>query len=99
MMDFKSIINFEKMIVPRIIKVLFWIGVGVSVLTGIGVFFGGIIGGVNNDSAVEVFGGLIGGPIVMILMILWTRILSEFTILFFQMNETLTDIKHNLQEK
>lgn len=38
---FEKLINFEKMITPSIIKIIFWIGVAASVLGGLVVMFSG----------------------------------------------------------
>lgn len=97
-MNWKDFINFQRMITPLIIKVLFWIGVGLSVISGIWTFFGGIISGINNDSFLLVIGGLIGGPISILFGVMTTRIFSELLILFFQISETLTDIKSLLEQ-
>lgn len=43
-------------------------------------------------------GGLIGGLITVILGMLVARIYAELLILFFRINETLTDIKGLLQK-
>lgn len=96
-MKWQDFISFRRMITPLIIRILFWIGVAASVLMGIIVFFGGIIGGVSDDSFGAILGGLIGGPIIMLVGILLTRIYSELLILAFQINETLTDIKNLLE--
>jgi hypothetical protein len=97
-MNLKSFTSFDRMITPVIIKVLFWIGVGISVLSGIGLFFTGIVGGIMNSSFGQVLGGLFGGPLTIILGILITRIYSELLIVIFQINESLTDIKEMKKE-
>ena len=42
-MNFRSLLNFDKMITPVIIKILFYIGIIVSVIAGIVALFSGII--------------------------------------------------------
>ena len=99
-MDFKNFLSFERMITPVIIKILFYIGLVGSVIAGVVVFFGGIIGGLSSDGGFgTVLGGLIGGPLIIILGVLVSRIYCELLILFFRMNETLTDIKDLLDKK
>lgn len=44
-MKFKNFLSFERMITPVIIKVLFYIGLVVSVIGGIVVFIGSVIAG------------------------------------------------------
>ena len=98
-MDYKNFLSFERMITPVIIKVFFYIGIAASIITGIVVFFGGIIGGLSDGGFGTVLGGLIGGPLIIVLGVLAARIYSELLILLFQMNETLTDIKYLLEKK
>lgn len=97
-MNLKSFMSFDRMITPVIIKVLFWIGVVISVIAGIVGFFSGIVGGIQQGSFWPVLGGLFGGPITIVLGILITRIYSELLIVIFQINESLTDIKEMKKE-
>lgn len=98
-MDLKSFLSFERMITPVIIKFLFWIGLIASVITGVIVFFGGIISGISEGEIGTVLLSLIGGPAVIFLGALVARLYSELLILAFRINETLTDIKKLLAEK
>jgi hypothetical protein len=78
------------MITPVIIQIIFWIGVALCIIFGIG----GIIVGsrFGNNGAVYGFLLLIFGPVVV-------RIYCEILIIFFRINETLTEIKHSLDER
>ena len=91
------------MITPIIIKILFWIGLIVSILTSIGVFISAMIVGFNEGTMgailLGLIGGLLGGALSFLLLGLATRIYAELLILAFRINETLTDIKQILQEK
>ena len=83
----EDFLKFKKMITPVIIQVLFWIGVAVSVIMGLGMIISGR-GGVA-------FAGLlyiILGPII-------TRIYCEILIIIFSINDTLTDMKNLLKDK
>jgi hypothetical protein len=89
----QKFIHFDKMLTPIIIKIVFWIGVGLSVLSGLLM----IIEGVNSY-----YGG--GGTVFMGLLTivigpLFVRIYCELLIIFFKMNETLNDVKHLLAEQ
>lgn len=86
----KKFLNFDQMITPTIIKIVFWIGAALSVLSGIVIIISGItsyIGGAG-----EVFMGLL----IMILGPFVVRIYCELLIIFFKMNETMTEIKEQL---
>lgn len=83
-------LNFDKMITPLIIKVLFWIGAGLTVILG----FIQIIQGMNTS-----FGGggiVFSGLLTILLGPLFVRIYCELLIIFFKVNETLSDIKETL---
>jgi hypothetical protein len=81
---------FRTMITPVIIQIIFWVGVALCILFGIGF----IIGGITADARFAVIGfiTLILGPILV-------RIYCEILIIFFRINETLTEIKHTLEER
>lgn len=86
-------LKFRKMITPTIIQILFWVGVAGAVLGALvmmGMSFGRYGGG-----AAQFLGGLVFlvvGPVMV-------RIYCELLILFFRMNETLTEIKNGLAKK
>ena len=101
-MKFKNFLSFERMITPVIIKVLFYIGLIGSLIGGIAVFIVAVIAGFSDGGVGAILfgliGGLIGGLITAILGMLVARIYAELLILFFRINETLTDIKGLLQK-
>ena len=81
-------LSFRKMISPVIIQIIFWIGVAAAII-------GGIVVLVAADEA----GTRVLGLLYMILGPLYWRVVCEIVILFFRMNETLTDIKNNTERK
>ncbi|TYR73422.1 DUF4282 domain-containing protein [Rossellomorea vietnamensis] len=86
-------INFDKMITPAIIKVIFWAGVGLSVISGLIMMISG---------AASPYGGgfmVFTGLMTIILGPLFTRIYCELLILLFKMNEALQSIKSNNETK
>jgi hypothetical protein len=87
MSDFFS---FRTMITPVIIQILFWLGVALCVIFGIGY----MVIGSRYGAAGPVYGLLILvlGPVVV-------RIYCEILIIFFRINETLTEIKHTLEDR
>jgi hypothetical protein len=77
---------FRSMIVPIIIQVVFWLGVVICVFAGLAA----IVGGIADNKFIAVLAGffvLVGGPLL-------ARIYCEIIIVFFRINETLTDIKN-----
>jgi uncharacterized membrane protein (UPF0136 family) len=98
-MGFRKFMSFERMVTPLIIRVFFWIGVVIAILTGLAVVVGGVIGGLREENFLLVVGGLVGGPLAILLGVLMVRIYAELLILAFRINETLTDIKVLLEKK
>jgi hypothetical protein len=83
--------SFRKMITPTIIRFIFWIGSGLMVIAGLVALFSNLG---RYGSAASAIGGLLTifiGPVVV-------RIACEQVILFFRINETLSDIRSDLQD-
>jgi|WetSurMetagenome_2_1015567.scaffolds.fasta_scaffold85840_3 hypothetical protein len=80
--------SFRTMITPIIIQILFWIGVATSIIIGIGYI---VVGSRYYGGPAPLYGVmiLIFGPLAV-------RIYCEILIIFFRINETLTEIKHDL---
>lgn len=94
----KSFLNFDKMVTPMIIQILFWIGVALSALTGIIYVILGLV---------TMFSGEIGGGFVGFLMfiggfigfaigVLFSRIYCELLIVIFKILNKLTSIDDKL---
>lgn len=81
-------LSFRKMITPVIIQIIFWIGVAVAIIVGIVVL----------ATADEVGARLLGLLYIFVGPVYW-RVVCEITILFFRINETLTDIKNNTERE
>ncbi|MGA2796620.1 MAG: DUF4282 domain-containing protein [Thermoguttaceae bacterium] len=75
--------SFRKMITPFIIQIVFWIGVAVSVIFGLGIMFHGN------------FVAFILGLMYVVLGPLTVRIYCELIILLFRIYDVLNDIKDN----
>jgi hypothetical protein len=89
----EEFLKFRKMITPTIIQVLFWVGVVVSVIAGLATMvmsFSDYGGGA---------GTFFAGLLMLVLGPVMVRVYCELLILFFRMNETLTDIKNGLAKK
>jgi hypothetical protein len=82
---------FRTMITPVIIQIIFWIGVGLCIIGGIVLIATpGRYPGTPN--ALKGLLLLIFGPIGV-------RIYCEILIIFFRINETLTEIKHAVERR
>lgn len=100
-MKFKDLFNFDKMLTPLIIKILYYIGIGGSVISGIVMFFGGFgkafrSGGGFFSGLGSIVGGMLGGVLIIFLGILMARIYSELMIVLFQIYQNLTAIKKKI---
>ena len=86
----KDFLEFRTMITPIIIQIIFWLGVAACIVMGL-IF---IVAGIKYDarSGVAGFAILILGPVVV-------RIYCEILIVIFRINENLTEIKDNLEER
>ncbi len=88
----EDFLKFRKMITPVIIQVLFWVGVAGTVIAAL-VVMATSFGSYGNGAA-----QFLGGLVLLVLGPVAVRIYCELLILFFRMNETLTDIKKGLEK-
>ena len=95
-MNFRSLLNFDKMITPVIIKILFYIGIALSVIGGIIALFGGIISAFQQNSLGPAIGGLFGGPLEIVMGILLARVYAELLIVVFEIHQNLVAIKNKM---
>lgn len=82
---------FRKMVTPVIIQIIFWVGVIISIIAGIAY----IVIGIKIPGNQYVLAGvllIIFGPLAV-------RLYCEILIVFFRINETLTEIKHILERR
>jgi hypothetical protein len=85
---------FRTMVTPVIIQILFWVGALICLIAGaIMIIYG----------ATHFEGGqgqyLWKGVLLFVLGPLGVRVYCEILIIFFRINETLTEIKHALGER
>jgi hypothetical protein len=89
----EDFLKFRKMITPAIIQIVFWIGVVMSVLGGLGMMISSFYA--YSEGGALFFSGLM----MIILGPIGVRIWCEVVIVFFRMNENLTDIRDALAKK
>ena len=88
MNESSDFLSFRKMITPIIIQILFWLGVIIAIIFGIVSIVYGVV---RSDVPT-----LLYGLLVLILGPLVVRIYCEILILFFRINETLTEISNKI---
>jgi hypothetical protein len=95
MFDFRDLFQWERFITPQVIKVFYWLAVLLSVLYGLTGIFTGILA-----MAVNPFGGVIaivGSLISVLIGVLVARIVAEFVLITFRINEHLGAIRNRGQ--
>lgn len=89
----KDFLAFRTMLTPILIQVIFWVGAGICVAVGLVYIAYG---------ATAQYGGspnVLKGLAILVLGPLTVRIYCEILIIFFRINETLTEIRHALEER
>jgi hypothetical protein len=95
MMDFRDLFQWERFITPSIIKIFYWLAVVISLLLGLSGMLSGLallfqapLGGI-----VAILGSAIGA----LMGVLFARIISEFVLIMFRINEHLGAIRQRGQ--
>jgi hypothetical protein len=85
----RDFLAFRTMVTPVIIQILFWVGVIVCIISGLVMIVMGV----------KTLGGrlMLKGVLLALLGPLGVRVYCEILIIFFRINETLTEIKHTLE--
>ena len=96
MFDFRDLFQWERFITPSIIKIFYWLAVGISILYGIyGVITGLLLILFNPLSGVFwIVASLIG----VLIGVIFARIISEFVLIMFRINEHLGAIRQRGQQ-
>jgi hypothetical protein len=91
MSEGSDFLSFRRMITPIIIQIIFWVLAVLSFIVGIGIIIFGVIQ--------NVVGLVLYGLLLMLLGPLVIRIYCEALIVFFRINDTLTEINHKLDRQ
>ncbi len=92
MFELRDLFQWERFITPSIIKIFYWLSVGLSVLFGVG----GILTGLAT-LFVSPIGGLItviASVIGVLIGVIFARIISEYVLIMFRINEHLGAIRN-----
>jgi hypothetical protein len=92
---FMDFLAFRKMITPTIIQILFWLGVAAGILGGLATVIVGVLA--LGQSLAWALVQILLGLAIMVVGPVLVRIYCEILMLFFRMNETLTEIKQGLE--
>src|SRR5262245_20678726 len=96
MFDFRDLFQWERFITPSIIKIFYWLAVGISALFGLS----GIVSGLTL-MALSPLGGLfwiIASLIGVVIGVIFARIIAEFVLIMFRINEHLGAIRQRGQQ-
>jgi Domain of unknown function (DUF4282) len=92
MFDYRDLFQWERFITPTIIKLFYWLAIAVSVLTGLSLVRAGLS---------LLFISPLGGLVMIVLAVLSTfagiifsRIVAEFILIVFRINEHLGAIRN-----
>ena len=92
MLSFRDLFQWERFVTPSVIKVFFWLAVAIIILFGLS----GIVSAVQMmpvNAGVGVF-MLLGSLLGMTIGILSARIVAEFVLIVFRINEHLGAIRN-----
>jgi hypothetical protein len=95
MFDYRDLFQWERFITPSIIKIFYWLAAGVSALFGLS----GIISGLAL-MALHPLGGvfwIVASLISVVIGVILARIVAEFFLIMFRINEHLGAIRQRGQ--
>jgi hypothetical protein len=95
MFDFRDLFQWERFITPSIIKIFYWLAVGISALFGLS----GIISGLTLMALSPLAGlfWIVASLIAVVIGVIFARIISEFVLIMFRINEHLGAIRQRGQ--
>jgi predicted membrane channel-forming protein YqfA (hemolysin III family) len=95
MLDYRDLFQWERFITPSIIKIFYWLSVGISVLFGLSGMLSGLA--LMAHSPLSGIFAIIGSLIGMVIGVIFARIISEFVLIMFRINEHLGAIRQRGQ--
>jgi hypothetical protein len=91
MMDFAELLQWDRFITPSIIRVFYWVALGLTLLAGLSLIFTAL-----GMMAINFFAGLfllIAAMLFILAGTLFVRILCELVMVLFRINEHLGAIR------
>jgi Domain of unknown function (DUF4282) len=95
MFDYRDLFQWERFITPSIIKIFYWLAVVASVLFGLSGMVSGLWLMAHNllSGILWIIGSLLG----IVIGVIFARIISEFVLIMFRINEHLGAIRQRGQ--
>ena len=91
MFELRDLFQWERFITPSIIKIFYWLSVGMSLLSGVaGILRPGADVRQPLGGLVTVIGSLIG----ILIGVIFARIIAEYVLIMFRINEHLGAIRN-----
>jgi uncharacterized protein DUF4282 len=92
MFELRDLFQWERFITPSIIKVFYWLSVGLSLLFGVS----GILGGLAQmfQSPLTGLVMVFGSVIALLIGVVFARIIAEYVLIMFRINEHLGAIRN-----
>jgi hypothetical protein len=96
MFDLRDLFQWERFITPSIIKLFYWLAVGISALFGLS----GIISGLTLMALSPLAGlfWIVASLIGVVIGVIFARIIAEFVLIMFRINEHLGAIRQRGQQ-
>ncbi len=93
--EFKDLFRFDRMVAPKVIRIVYWIGLILITLGALGSLVGGgaMMGGAGMGSGL---GHIIGVILVYVVAVLLWRIIMEVYYVFFGIYDRLGEIRDQL---
>ena len=91
MFEFQDLFQWDRFITPTIIKTFYWLVIALIILSGIRGIFAGL-----SEMAISPFGGflmLLSSLAGIIVGMVFSRIIAEFVLIVFRINEHLGAIR------
>jgi hypothetical protein len=83
----QDLLGFEKMVTPIVIRILYFLGLLVVLISGVSALFSGGFRGILTGFAILIFGAIM------------VRVYSELLILLFRIHDNLVSINQQMKDR
>jgi hypothetical protein len=92
MFDFRDLFQWDRFITPTIIKLFYWLAIGLAVLWGLSGLFAGL--GMLLSSPLRGLVMILAAILSTVVGVVFARISAEFVLIVFRINEHLGAIRN-----